>query len=516
MRSVYVYVCVAAAILIGPLVALSSSAETAMAQPAGSTATEGEVRLTCGTACHAYPPATILPRSAWPGAIARMELLRRGETEPPGPPGELNRSVDLPADMGRVLRFYMAGAPEALGPLGHWPPVDPGSSLRFRKRAFSPARTSRAPAISNVQFLDLERDCTQEIVATDMGAGFVMVGRPADHQHDRLEIIADTPHPARTTLVDLDGDGHDDLLVANLGSFLPGDHQRGGVAWLRRVGEGQYAALDMTGFPRVADVQAGPFTGSGGIDLLVGAFGWRSTGFIALMPNLTRDYAQPSFETYRLDERPGAIHIVPVDLNRDGHLDFIALLAQQHEAVIAFLNDGSGHFRQEPIHRAPHPNWGYSGMQVVDFDGDGDLDVLVTNGDSFDDFILKPYHGIEWLENPGRFPFVRHRLAQLPGAHRAVAVDLDGDGDLDVVASALVALVEPDEARGLPSLVWLERTAGGRFVRHTLERGAPIHATLDASDFDADGDVDLVVGNLTTAVAGRRPSVELWENLNVP
>ena len=32
-------------------------------------------------------------------------------------------------------------------------------------------------------------------------------------------------------------------------------------------------------------------------------------------------------------------------------------------------------------------------MQLVDFDGDGDLDVLVTNGDSFDDFLLKPYHG---------------------------------------------------------------------------------------------------------------------------
>ena len=91
------------------------------------------------------------------------------------------------------------------------------------------------------------------------------------------------------------------------------------------------------------------------------------------------------------------------------------------------------------IYAAPHPNWGSSGIELVDLDKDGDLDVLLTHGDTFDDGIVKPYHGIQWLENTGGYPFVEHTLAQMPGVHRAQAADLDGDGDLDIVAAALLA-----------------------------------------------------------------------------
>jgi hypothetical protein len=127
-----------------------------------------------------------------------------------------------------------------------------------------------------------------------------------------------------------------------------------------------------------------------------------------------------------------------------------------------------------PSIRLPTPAWGSSGIELVDLDGDGDLDVLVTNGDMLDDFRLKPYHGIRWLENRGGFPFVPHDLANLPGAHRARAVDLDGDGDLDIVACAFVEFKAEgtpiSTVAAFPSLVWLEQTSPGTFVRHTLER----------------------------------------------
>ncbi len=228
------------------------------------------------------------------------------------------------------------------------------------------------------------------------------------------------------------------------------------------------------------------------------------------MLNRTTDYAHPVFESTRIDGRTGTITVPPVDLNGDGRPDFIALISQQHEQVIAFLNLPEG-FKTETIYAAPHPNWGSSGMDVVDLDGDGDLDVLMAHGDSLDDGILKPYHGIEWLENRGAYPFVAHTLATLPGVHPVKAVDLDGDGDLDVVAASFEPLADPRETAAFPSVVWLEQTTRGRFVRHTLETGRPYHATLDAADFDRDGDVDLAVGNLSPKQ--EIPAwVELWSN----
>jgi hypothetical protein len=215
----------------------------------------------------------------------------------------------------------------------------------------------------------------------------------------------------------------------------------------------------------------------------------------------------------RIDERSGTVNVHPTDLNGDGRMDFIALISQQHEQVVGFLNLPSG-FTPQTIYAGPHPNWGSSGMDVADLDGDGDLDVLLAHGDTLDDGIVKPYHGIEWLENRGSYPFVAQTLATLAGVHPVKAVDFDRDGDLDVLAGSFF----PPDAIGstpkLPSLAWLEQVARGRFERRTLELGSPLHASLDAADFDGDGDIDLVVGNLS-AQREMAAWIEIWENQRV-
>ena len=140
------------------------------------------MRALCGTACHRYPPPDILPRSEWREEIAKMTLFRQGNPVPPGPPGTLSRIVALPPDMERVLRFYVAHAPEELPAPEAWPAVDSASKVVFERRAFAPERASKTPSVSNVRFADLDRDGKLEIVATEMSYGYVMGGSPPDRQ----------------------------------------------------------------------------------------------------------------------------------------------------------------------------------------------------------------------------------------------------------------------------------------------------------------------------------------------
>jgi hypothetical protein len=204
------------------------------------------------------------------------------------------------------------------------------------------------------------------------------------------------------------------------------------------------------------------------------------------------------------------------DLGGDGRLDFVALISQEHEVVEAFLNYGQGGFRTKRIFSANEPAFGSSGIQLVDLDLDGDLDVLYTNGDTFDSFYLKPYHSIRWLENRGSYPFEDHELALMPGVHRALACDLDGDGDLDIVACALLPerLLGRQSAAEFDALVWLEQTEPGEFTRHRIEKGPPcLHAAMEVGDFDGDGDVDLAVGTFGDSLS--QPAIAVWWNMRI-
>jgi len=479
--------------------------------PANTQAVAGEAaaRARCAT-CHKLPPADVLPRSNWRDEIARMFLIQSNQPEPSGPPGTAARIVSLPPDWQSIVSYYEASAPEQLPRPAAWPAAD--RTLTFRKRVVTAAGGPSNPSVASIRLIDLDHDGTLEMVLSDMRNGIVYKARPYDEQPAFVE-IARLSNPAHIEPIDLDADGTLDFLIGDLGRFLPSDHDRGAVVWLRGRKDGTYAPTTLGGWPRVSDVEAADFDGDGRLDLAVAAFGWRRSGELSVLRNETADYDKPSFVPHQIDKRTGSIHGIPADLNGDKKPDLIALFAQEHETVVAFLNQGGMHFEPRVIYAGPHPNWGSSGIQVVDLDKDGDLDVLMTNGDTFDDKILKPYHGIQWLENTGTFPFTEHALATLPAVQRAQAADLDGDGDLDIVACALVSS-EDAEARSLPAVVWLEQTRPGVFERHVLDGRLPTHATLDVGDFDRDGDLDIVVGNFTldTPVQGL---VEIFENLRV-
>lgn len=260
---------------------------------------------------------------------------------------------------------------------------------------------------------------------------------------------------------------------------------------------------------------AANFCGTGKLDLVVAEFGWHQTGGILLLENQTTDWSKPVFKPRVLDNRHGATHVPVADLNGDGKPDFVALISQEHETVVAFLNEGGGRFRKETIYTAPHPSFGCQGIQVVDLDGDGDLDVLLANGDVLDaPYILKPYHGLTWLENRGTYPFTAQRLADCPGAGSPITADFNGDGKLDI---AMVTFLPGDlfptrASEKLDSVVLLVQVEKGKFVRYSLETGACDHLSCAAGDLNGTGLPDLVMGNFVNA-GQPAPEITLLRNI---
>ncbi|MCP5120523.1 MAG: hypothetical protein GY953_57755 [bacterium] len=232
-----------------------------------------------------------------------------------------------------------------------------------------------------------------------------------------------------------------------------------------------------------------------------------------------RDDGLPVFEQRTLDDRIGSIHVPVVDLNADGKPDFLALISQHHETIVAFLNRGGGQFDRREVFTAEHPHWGFSGMEAVDFDGDGDTDVLYTNGDTMDDMIrFKPHQGVAWLENRGQFPFTHHGISMHYGVMRAEAGDMDGDGDLDVAASVWLPELGEEERsrRGLPGVAWYERTDDGKWAPHVIAEQGCDRPALEVGDVDGDGRADVITG---TAWLGKPPEgvatvlVDVWRQV---
>ena len=392
----------------------------------------GSIQETCSK-CHRLPPPEIMAKHEWTEKVNTMFHLANRELL-----GSYGRPI-WELDPAEVARYFVARAPDELPIV----PLGSGSEPRpvtFQRTSIMGGQTILdTPGGANVQLYRLFSDHPGPVlVICDMLSGWVTWADP-DRPDEGVHPLGRVRNPCHSEMVDLDGDGLPDLLIADLGDPLPGDTQLGGVYLFRGLPHREFEIVPLReSLGRVSDVRAGDFDGDGDLDLIVAEFGWRKLGSILYLENVSEQPGDLRFESRVLDERNGTIHVPVVDLNQDGHLDFVALISQEHETIVAFLGNGDGSFRTEEIYTGPHPHWGSSGIQVVDLDGDGDLDVLYTNGDTLDDLELRPYHGVQWLENPGegRFPFVRHAIDFYYGAHRAEAGDIDGDGDLDIAVTS--------------------------------------------------------------------------------
>lgn len=433
----------------------------------------------CGS-CHVVPPPSSIPKGSWPHIMNEMIVL--------------SAQANVPMTKGEatdILRFYQMFAPQAM-------PAYEGkfeaAGLSFSRQAVGIPPQRERPTVTHVEVTDLDGDGTDDVVVCDNDNSQVSWLRYQADGTWQETILASVDAPVHSETFDHDGDGDLDIVIASMGFMHPNDKLTGAAILLENDGRQNFTSTTLiSGTPRISDVQPGDFDNDGDIDYLLAMFGWRTTGGFAWLE--TRTSGLPPL-LHSIGAINGAMLVEPIDFDNDGLLDFLGLITQQHEVLIAYRNRGLGFF-PEVVSKGPHPAYGSSGFEVVDLDGDGDKDILMSNGDYMDtDNSTKPYHGVRWLENTGDFKFQSRELVSLPGCYRAVARDLDGDGDLDVVASSLFY---GWEETAVPSLVWLENDGQQNFTARQIADNPTNLATVDVGDFNGDGKADIIAGGMHVA-----------------
>ncbi|KAK7241265.1 hypothetical protein SO694_00050040 [Aureococcus anophagefferens] len=111
---------------------------------------------------------------------------------------------------------------------------------------------------------------------------------------------------------------------------------------------------------------------------------------------------------------------------------------------------------------------------AMDVDGDGDVDALATSQD--DDTVA-------WYENDGSQSFTKRIITTLAdGAFGLFAIDVDGDGDGDVLSSS----------REDGTVAWYENDGSQSFTEHIITTLADEAYFVFGIDVDGDGDVDVL------------------------
>jgi hypothetical protein len=168
-----------------------------------------------------------------------------------------------------------------------------------------------------------------------------------------------------------------------------------------------------------------------------------------------------------------------VDVDQDGDLDLVS--GSFSDGTIAWEeNDGQQNFTVHVLEKDLNTSGnGVLSIASADLDGDGDIDFISAASERY---------SIAWHENDGQQNFTTHAIVPANGRGRFVETgDVDGDGDADIVAIAN------------QRLSWFENS-NGSFTEHVVaiaDSGSP---SVDLADIDADGDLDLVTSLTTSAL----------------
>jgi hypothetical protein len=305
-----------------------------------------------------------------------------------------------------------------------------------------------------------------------------------------LEIYKLDTRISGVVVADLDGDGQDDIAVANnarsridllLTTEGPADEDGGfGFGVNRLTSTRRMRIKTIAVNQEVVSLQAGDLDHDGKIDL---AFYGKPADLTVLYNLGDARFGRPR----RVPTGPAAESgsaLALGDLNQDGRLD-LALMTSQEIITILQQADGSLGRPDRLPHTAPRPGV----LKLVDLDGDGGDDLALLSGG--DEYPIR----VRFSRPGGRLgPEERFEIGQ----SRAVAY-----GDLDGKPGAEVLTIESQTGRAVAHALRDGPSEGeqrrGRLIVHPLPPGTTRNRALAVGDLDGDDRPDVVVSDPTNA-----------------
>ena len=281
---------------------------------------------------------------------------------------------------------------------------------------------------------------------------------------------------------DMDGDGDIDVLAAKPGSPCGG----GSIVIYRNNGNGSFTELNNR-FPGssaalVSNVVGSDLDNDGDIDVVVGSSGFSSGGVRVYRNNGNLSFTR----TFDNGNAPGLWDIHLADLNGDNRPEIMFSLGGSFDQIGVYVNSGnlSSWGNLIPVKSGTNTGDEPRSLHAADIDGDGDVDVMSVNYLS---------NQLSYYPNSrigGPQPSVRHltSASQTRGPRNLRTGDIDGDGVLDMIStSVLDGKVAWYRGTGRGNFA-------SQQIIHRYQTGANEQGPrgLDVVDMDGDGDLDVL------------------------
>jgi len=343
-----------------------------------------------------------------------------------------------------------------------------------------------------ISAVDITGDGSLDLVAADTNVGLYWFENDGKGNFNRHVIHQRTGEwLERHAIADINGDGHPEIVIV--------DNINGSLLWFEYSGDPRdrkswkYHYITEGELLGAYDVAIADFDGDGDLD--VAASSWRKGNQFAWFENRDGKFIKHVIEQDIAETRT----IRAADINNNGKIDLLGTASEGNQ-VVWYENSGepvNKPWKKHVIDNIPRPIHGHP----VDMDGDGDIDVVMAFGFGDED---SKYQQIAWYENDGnpeKCPWQKHLICEFfPNAFEAFAADIDGDGHLEVVATAW-------GENGCVALFKHQGDPKGLWEMQMLKENWSKANQVFVVDIDGDGQLDIVA-------SAERGSNELrwWHN----